>query len=123
MKDAIRLNVYVSIKDGRLEDFKGIAKDWSANNHKERPDILSYEWFFMDPGQTKALVMEVYESSEAMLTTLGKVADTEEVEQPDYPYEMIKLEVAGNISDALRKRLDAGPSDVVYYHRFDGFTR
>ena len=123
MADGIRFNVYVSIKDGRLQDFKDIAKDWSAYHYKERPDVHSYEWFFMDADQTKALVMEVYEGSEAMLATMEQVSDAEEVEKPDYPYEMTKLEVCGNISDALRERLDAGGSNIVYYRHIDGFTR
>ena len=123
MTEAIRFNVHVSIKDGRLEEFEGIAKEWSAYHYKQRPDVLSYEWFFMDADQSKALVMELYESSEAMLATMEEVSEAEETEKPDYPYEMIKLEVCGNISDALRERLDAGGSNIIYYRHFDGFTR
>ena len=58
MTEAIRFNVHVSIKDGRVEEFEGIAKEWSAYHYKQRPDVLSYEWFFMDADQSKALGME-----------------------------------------------------------------
>ena len=58
-----------------------------------------------------------------MLATMEEVSEAEEAEKPDYPYEMIKLEVCGNISDALRERLDAGGSNIIYYRHFDGFTR
>lgn len=123
MADPVRFNVYVAVKDGRLNDFRQIAKEWSAYHYTERPDVLSYEWFFLDEDETKALVMEVYESSEAMLATMEQVSEAEETEEPDYPYDMIKLEVCGNISNALRQRLDAGKSRIEYYNHIDGFTR
>ena len=122
MTNAIRFNVYVTVKEGRLDDFKQIAKEWSANNKQERPDILGYEWFF-SPDQKSAQVMELYESSEAMLATLKKVSASESEEEPDYPYEMIKLEVLGNISDELRERLDSGKSTIEYWSHLNGFTR
>lgn len=123
MADPIRFNIFVTVKDGRLDDFKGIAKQWSTYNYKQRPDILSYEWFFLGDDEKQALVMEVYESSEAMLATMEQVSDSEEAEEPDYPYDMIKMEVCGNLSDALRKRLDAGKSTIEYYNHINGFTR
>jgi hypothetical protein len=123
MADPVRFNVYVEVKDGRLDDFKKIARDWSVHHYKTRPDILSYEWFFMGEEEKKALVMEVYESSEAMLATMGQVSEAEQAEEPDYPYDMIKLEVCGNVSDELRQRLDKGKSTIEYYNHIDGFTR
>ena len=123
MSDLIRFNIHVKVKEGRLEDFKGIAKDWSAHHYTERPDILSYEWYFLGEDETRAMVMEVYESSEAMLATMGQVAEAEEVEEPDYPYEMIKIDVCGNVSDALRARIDSGNSKIDYYRRIEGYTR
>lgn len=123
MSELIRFNVHVAVKEGRLEDFKTIAREWSAHHLTERPDILSYEWFFKNPEQTEALVMELYESSTAMLATMGEVAETKAVEEPDYPYEMDRIEVCGNVSDALRERLDAGKSKVEYYSYIGGYTR
>ena len=122
MADPVRFNVYVTVKEGRLDEFKKIAKDWSAYHKSTRPDVLSYEWF-MSPDETRCQVMELYESSEAMLATMEQVSDSEEAEKPDYPYEMDKLEVCGNISDALRKKLDKGESTIEYWNHLNGFTR
>ena len=83
---------------------------------------MSYEWFF-SPDQKSAQVMELYESSEAMLATLKKVSESESEEEPDYPYEMTKLEVLGNVSDELKERLDAGKSPIEYWGHLNGFTR
>mgnify|MGYP001281439858 CR=1 FL=1 len=33
------------------------------------------------------------------------------------------LEVCGNISDALRKKLDKGESTIEYWNHLNGFTR
>jgi|TARA_B110000908_G_C10083787_1_gene370817 hypothetical protein len=51
------------------------------------------------------------------------VAETEEAEEPDYPYGMIKIKISGNVSDALRERLDAGKSKIEYYNYVAGYTR
>jgi quinol monooxygenase YgiN len=123
MLELIRFNVHVAVKEGRLEDFKTIAREWSAHHLSERPDILSYEWFFKTEDQSRAIVLELYESSAAMLATMGQVAEAEEVEEPDYPYDMIKIDIFGNASDALRERLDAGKSKIDYYNYIDGYTR
>ena len=120
MPDPIRFNVYVTVKDGRLDEFKRIATEWSAYHKKARPDVLSYEWFFSSDDETKIQVMEVYESSEAMLATMEQ---TSEAGETDYPYEMTKLEVCGNVSPALREKLDAGSSPIEYWNHLDGFTR
>ena len=122
MADPIRFNVYVTVKEGRLEEFKKIARDWRAHHKKERIDVLSYEWF-ISPDGTRCQVMELYESSEAMLATMEQVSESEVAEKPDYPYEMDKLEVCGDISDALRVKLDAGESPIEYWGFIDGFRR
>ena len=84
--------------------------------------MLSYEWF-MSPDGTRCQVMELYESSEAMLATMEQVVESEVAEKPDYPYKMDKLEVCGDISDALRVKLDAGESPIEYWGFIDGFRR
>ena len=122
MADPIRFNVYVTVKEGRLEEFKKIARDWSAHHKKERIDVLSYEWF-ISPDGTRCQVMELYESSEAMLATMEQVSESDVSEKPDYPYEMDKLEVCGDISNALRVKLDAGESPIEYWGFIDGVRR
>jgi hypothetical protein len=85
--------------------------------------LNSYEWFFKNEDQTRAMVLELYESSAAMLATMGRVAEAEGAEEPHYPYDMIKIETFGNVSDALREGLDAGKSKIEYYNYIDGYTR
>ena len=119
MADAVRLNVYVTVREGREDEFKRLAKEWIAGNAK-RPQVLSYEWFFEHGDETRVQVMETYADGDALLADLERAGDGE---TPDYPYEMTRLEVCGNISAALRKRLDSGATEVSYYDHFAGFTR
>ena len=119
MADPIRFNVYVTVRDGRLEEFKRLAKEWIRYNEK-RPEILGYEWFFASDDETKVQVMEVYEDSGALLAYYERASEAGET---DYPYDTTRVEVCGNVSDALRERLDAGKSPIEYYGHLGGFTR
>lgn len=120
MAGRVWFNVYVTVKDGRLEEFKRLAKAWTKFN-KERPEILGYEWFSTGDDETKVQVMEVYEDADALLAYMERAAQSDET--PDYPYDTTKVEVLGDVSDALRKRLDAGTSPIEYFARFEGFSR
>ena len=124
MTEKLRFNVYVKIKKGRHEDFKKIAKDWSAYQLKGRLDILSYEWFFLEKDQSQALIMEVYENSDAMMATYKALDESDEhFEETDYPYEIIKTEVCGKVSEELKNRIGIGKSRVEHYTHLAGFTR
>ena len=124
MTEKLRFNVYVKIKKGRHEDFKKIAKDWSAYQLKGRLDILSYEWFFLEEDQSLALIMEVYENSDAMMATYKALDESDEhFEETDYPYEIIKTEVCGKVSEELKNRIGTGKSRVEHYTHLAGFTR
>ena len=124
MTETLRFNIYVKVKEGRLEDFKQTAKDWSAYQLNRRPDILSYEWFFLDNDQSLALIMEVYENSEAMMATYKALDESDEhTKETDYPYEMIKTQVCGKVSEELKKIMTKGKSPIEYYTHIEGFTR
>ena len=45
------------------------------------------------------MVLELFESSAVTLATIGQVAEAEEVEELDDPYDMIRIEDCGNVSD------------------------
>lgn len=119
MADPIRFNVYVTVREGRQEEFKRLAAEWIKYN-ENRPEILGYEWYFASDDETKVQVMEGYEDSDALLAYYERASEAPET---DYPYDTTKVEVCGNVSDALRARLDAGKSPIEYYGHLGGFTR
>ena len=67
-----------------------------------------------------AKFIELYESSEAITKTMGATSESESDENPDYPYQITKLEVLGNVSGELREKLDAIDSPVDYWTYLDG---
>ena len=120
MANPVRFNVYVTVREGREDEFKRLAKEWIAGNAK-RPEVLSYEWFFEHGDETRVQVMETYADGDALLAYLERGSG--DGTPPDYPYVTTRLEVCGNISAALKKRLDGGATEVSYYDHFAGFTR
>ena len=64
--------------------------------------------------------MEVYEDSDALLAYYERPSEAGET---GYPYDTTKVEVCGNVSAALRERLDAGKSPIEFFHHLGGFTR
>ena len=127
MSERILFNVYVTVHEGKVEEFKRVAKELIAVNEK-RPEILCYEWFPLDEDEREFQIVEIFESSEAMLSENEPSVDADyhrihgELEKL---YVMTKMEVLGNASDALRERYAALGSDLelVYYGHFAGFTR
>ena len=69
--------------------------------------------------------MELYENSEAMIGGMERSAERGAGDRfnPPYPYTMDKLEVLGNVSEALRERLNSGESKPHFFDHFEGFTR
>ena len=121
MSERVWFNVYVTVRDGMLEEFKTMAKDWIETHREHTPEVLAYEWFFTSEDESKVQVMELYESSEAMIAYMERGAGDKF--KPPYPYALDKMEVLGKVSDALRERLDSGESKPRYFDHFDGFTR
>lgn len=125
MSGRIWFNVYVTVRDGRLDELKRVAKDFVEAN-RERPEMLSYEWFFTNEDQTHCQVFEIYKSADALLASLereSEAADDDDNGEVDYPFEITRMEVCGDVSDALRMRLDSGRTPIEYFDRFDGFSR
>ena len=121
MSDRVWFNVYVTVREGKLDEFRAMANDWITHHREHTPEILAYEWFCTSEDEMKVQVMELYESSEAMIDYMSRGAG--DTFKPPYPYTVDKLEILGNVSDALRKRLDSGESSPQYFNHFDGFSR
>lgn len=123
MSDRVWFNVYVTLKDGMLDEFRAMANDWIAYHEKNTPEILAYEWFFTSEDRMKVQVMELYANSEAMLDYMSRGGADRERFMPPYPYTLHRMEVLGAVSDALRERLDSGESKPRYFEHLAGFSR
>jgi quinol monooxygenase YgiN len=121
MSDRVWMNVYVTVVDGKLDEFKAMAKNWATTHENNTPEILGYEWFYRSADEMKVQVMECYASSEALSDYMERGGGG--TFKPPYPYTVDKMEICGSISDALRKKLDSGESKPEYFDHFEGFSR
>ena len=121
MSGRVWFNVYVTVNEGQLEEFRAMAKDWVNTHLENTPEILHYEWFHRAEDVMKVQVMELYASSEAMLDYMKRGGG--DTFKPPYPYTMDKMEVMGEVSDELRERMDSGELKPEYFEHFNGFTR
>jgi quinol monooxygenase YgiN len=64
VKQVIRLSVHLSVKEGKLEEFKSIAKAMTTGSQAE-PGTLGYEWFAAGDGKRFRL-LETYSDSAAV---------------------------------------------------------
>ena len=65
MSEQISWLLEVSIRPGKLDDFRAVARDLIANTQPE-PGTLDYEWN-LSPARTTCHIFERYQDSAAML--------------------------------------------------------
>ncbi|MCL7926475.1 MAG: antibiotic biosynthesis monooxygenase [marine benthic group bacterium] len=71
----LRLSVRCDIKDGRLEDFKKVAAACLQTVRTKDTRTLQYEWF-LNEDETKCIMLERYDSSDALLEHLANLGET-----------------------------------------------
>ena len=123
MADPIRFNVYASVHDGKLEQFKRVAKDMITKARAEDHGTLSYEWFFTSEDESAVQVLEVFENSEALLAYFKRGEADEKGHLFLETCDVTKIEICGNASEALREKAESWGFEIDYYHYLDGFTR
>lgn len=114
-------NVYwlitMSINDGKLDDFRRLAKDMCAATEQEE-GALAYEWFLSEDRAT-CHIYERYADNAAVMAHLanfGKVAD-----QFMACVTPTGITVYGPADDTVRGALAS--FGAVHYAQFAGFTR
>jgi len=65
VKHTVRLAVDLTIKEGMLEAFEGVARTMVAGSHKE-PGTLEYDWF-LSADRKKCRLLELYTDANAVL--------------------------------------------------------
>jgi len=89
------------IPEGRLEDLKPLAARCLAAVQEKDPGTLRYDWY-LDESDTECVVVETYDSSEALL------AHFQTVEEPlgeALEFTTVELELYGEPSAELREAL------------------
>jgi quinol monooxygenase YgiN len=65
MKQSVRLNVALTVNDGKLAAFEEIAKTMTAGTRKE-PGALAYDWHF-SADRKRCRLVETYVNADALV--------------------------------------------------------
>jgi quinol monooxygenase YgiN len=104
--------IQMTINDGMLDKFKEMAKGFASQTEASEPGTLGYQWWLAEDGK-HCLLVETFESSEAMVTHLGNVGPA--------LAPITRLEVCGTVSAEAREIL-AG-LNAVHFPHLAGFER
>ena len=118
MSSCIVTDFQLSIKEGKLEEFKAFVKTMIQITDVNEPDTLAYEWYINANG-SECHLLETFKDSEAFLIHLGNVGH-----MFDTLFQfatMTRAKIYGSPSEELRQSLD--PLGVEYFGQFNGVAR
>ena len=118
MSGYIRTDVELSIKEGKLDDFKALVNTMIKMTDVNEPNTLVYEYYINEDG-TECHLLETFKDSDAFMVHLGNVSH-----MFDTLFEsatMTRAKIYGSPSAELKQALD--PLGVQYFSHFNGVTR
>ena len=108
----------LSIKEGKLENFKSIVNTMIEITDVSEPNTLVYEYYINEDG-TECHLLETFKDSEAFMAHLANVGHLF-----DTLFEsatMVRAKIFGNPSAELKQALD--PLGVEYFSHLNGIER
>ena len=108
----------LSIREGKIDDFKAIVNTMIEMTDVNEPNTLVYEYCINEDG-TECHLLETFKDSDAFMVHLGNVS-----RMFDTLFEsatMTRAKIYGSPSAELQKALD--PLGVQYFVHFNGVTR
>ena len=118
MSGYIMTNFELSIKEGKLDDFKAVVNTMIEMTDVNEPNTLVYEYYINEDG-TECHLLETFKDSDAFMVHLGNVGHIF-----DMLFEsatMTRAKIYGSPSAELQQALD--PLGVQYFAHFNGVTR
>jgi len=118
MPSYIVTDFQLSIKEGKLDDFKAIVNTMVEITDVNEPNTLVYEYHINEDG-TECHLLETFKDSDAFMVHLGNVGHLF-----DTLFElatMTRAKIYGSPSAELQQALD--PLGVEYFLHLDGIER
>ena len=118
MSNHIVTDFELSIKEGKLDDFKAIVNTMIEMTDVNEPNTVVYEWYINEDG-SECHLLETFKDSDAFMTHLGNVGH-----MFDTLFQfatMTRAKIYGSPSVELQQALD--PLGVQYFAHFNGVTR
>jgi quinol monooxygenase YgiN len=118
MSSYIVTDFQLSIKEGKLEEFKAFVNTMIEITDANEPSTFVYEWYINEDG-SECHLLETFKDSDAFMAHLGNVSHM-------FPalYELAtpgRAKIYGSPSAELQQALD--PLGVEYFGHFNGVTR
>ena len=110
MKKSVRLNVALTVNEGKLAAFEELAKTMTAVTRKE-PGTLAYDWH-MSADRKRCRLVETYTSADALLAHLKGPAVQQYVPQMVQISKVDRFEVYGDPGAEAGKMLAAFGAEV-----------
>jgi quinol monooxygenase YgiN len=108
----------LSIKDGKLEDFKSIVNTMVEITDVNEPNTLVYEYHINEDG-TECHLLETFKDSDAFMVHLGNVGHL--FDTLFQSATMTRAKIYGSPSTELQQDLD--PLGVEYFAHLNGIER
>ena len=118
MPSYIVADFQLSIKDGKLEDFKSIVSTMVEITNLNEPNTLVYEYHINEDG-TECHLLETFKDSDAFMVHLGNVGHLFDTLFESATMNRAKL--YGSPSAELQQALD--PLGVEYFAHLNGIER
>ena len=118
MSGYIVTDFQLSIKEGKLEDFKSIVSTMVETTNLNEPNTLVYEWYINEDG-SECHLLETFKDSDAFMVHLGNVGH-----MFDTLFEsatMTRAKIYGSPCPELQQALD--PLGVEYFAHLNGIER
>ena len=118
MSSYIVTDFQLSIKEGKLEDFKAFVDTMIEITDANEPNTLVYEWYINEDGN-ECHLLETFKDSDAFMAHLGNVSHMFDTL---FTFAMMtRAKIYGSPSAELQRSLD--PLGVEYFGHFNGVTR
>jgi len=110
----IQLVARFKLHEGKVKEFKAVAKDCLIVISEKDKGVLQYDWFF-DEKEAECVVIELYKDSAAVLNHVGLIGELlgKAMAMSDF-----SGEIYGNASDELKGALSA--LNIKMYSYFQG---
>jgi quinol monooxygenase YgiN len=108
------------IEEGKVEEYKKLIQEMSSMVEANEPDTIIYQ-FYLNSTETKCIVHETYENSEAVISHNSGSASQTILPKIFKVARISRFDVYGNPSEELQKTLTSFGAHT--YNPFAGFSR
>ncbi|MDQ4073746.1 MAG: antibiotic biosynthesis monooxygenase [Thermoproteota archaeon] len=117
----IHFRAEFTVEEGKIEDFKKLIQEIARTVQETEPGTITYQ-FYLNNDNTKCIVHETYENSDAAINHMNGIASKTILPKIFEVAKINRFDTYGIPSEELQKILLAGFGSEMY-NLFTGFSR